>query len=167
MTRNKWIARLLSVPLILGVALPVATATRKQSEGSPAIPASGAQGANTSVQRLFVLEEDVQLRSWIALGAPLLDEQGRMVRPVAFSGSFLCQRVHLGEVHELRSVLSSGHEGFHFDLSGVDLGVANPALSEQAARRHYQVDVSPRSGLNWDAVVDPRQDVEVKIARIS
>ena len=99
MTRAKWF--MLTSLGILGllVGIPAAFAARSKPDEHHTIPSSGVGGPETAVQRNLVLEDGVELRTWIGLGAPLLNQGSQVVRPIAFSGSFLYRRVHLGEDH--------------------------------------------------------------------
>ena len=147
--------------MVFGVSS--ALAVRTQSNDHHTIPSPGPTGTNVAAQQTTVLEDNLEVRSWIGLSAPLLDQDGHIVRPAALSCSFLYRHVHIGETHALKAIIGSSHESIHLAVSGLDLGVGDPTLSGDASLRNYQVDLAPKSGMTWESVVDPRQDVVLSV----
>jgi hypothetical protein len=159
---QKWSLGLVAIIAML-LGLSAALAPRKPLDDQHTVASIGSTSTSTAVQQRIVLEANLEVRSWIALGASLTDQDGHVVRPAAFSCSFLYRHVHLGEAHWLRVLNAGGHESIHLELSGLDLGLGDPTLSVEASARSYQIDVSPKTGLSWEAVADPRQDTVIAV----
>jgi len=154
----------LSIPAVfawLVLGLSTTPKSHNQSDDHPTVESLATPGPNVSYLHTQSLGNGLELSSWMALGAPLLDQSGHVVRPAAFSCAFLYQRVQLGELHSLRAFDAVGHEALQLDLSGLDVSVADPALEGQVPPKSYRIDVSPKPGLSWEGVVNPASDVVI------